>query len=86
MATIDGGLELESVHTASDGTRKLLLRLTVCPLSLHVGISDNDSLWGPQPYEVCAHHAVACSCVGRVYTIFFAICKLKPTACCMHSI
>lgn len=28
-ATIDGGLELESTHTAADGTTKLLFRLTV---------------------------------------------------------
>ena len=29
LATIDGGLQLEDIQTASDGTRKLLFKLTV---------------------------------------------------------
>ena len=31
LATLDGGLELSSVHTAGDGTRKLIFRLTQGP-------------------------------------------------------
>lgn len=30
VANIDGGLHLQSVHSSSDGTRKLLFMLTVC--------------------------------------------------------
>ena len=29
IATVDGGLELQQVHSAADGTRKLVFRLTV---------------------------------------------------------
>ena len=30
--TVDGGLQLRSVHTAADGTRKMVFDLQVCPI------------------------------------------------------
>lgn len=34
-ASLDGGLELQSVHRAADGTRKMLFKLKVSPPAWH---------------------------------------------------